>query len=244
MASSAPDLAPPPLVERIARRQRLVVALLVLVALAGWGWLATRPMMMAPTLPATVLMWCVMMAAMMLPGAAPAVLLFGRVAAQHRGSAGSSTQFVAGYLMAWGGFSLLAAVTQLAATRAGLLDAMSLSTSAGIAALLWLAAGAYQLTPLKRACLHQCRSPAAFFARHWRPGPAAALRLGVRHGLFCIGCCGALMALLFVGGAMNLGWAAALAALVAVEKIAPRGEAIGRAAGVAMLGWGALALLA
>ena len=243
MASSAPD-APTPLVERIARRQRLVVALLALVTLAGWAWLATRPMVMSPALPGTAVMWSVMMAAMMLPAAAPAVLLFGRVAAQHRGSAGSSTQFVAGYLIAWGGFSLLAAAAQLAAARAGLLDAMSLRVSEGIAAGLWLAAGAYQLTPLKRACLHQCRSPAAFFARHWRTGPAASLRLGVRHGLFCIGCCGALMALLFVGGAMNLGWAAALAALVAVEKIAPGGEAIGRAAGVAMFGWGALALLA
>lgn len=244
MASSAPDAAPPPLVERIALRQRSVVALLALVTLAGWGWLATRPMVMAPALPGTALMWCVMMAAMMLPAAAPAVLLFGRVAAQHGGTAGSSTQFVAGYLVAWSLFSLLAAVAQLSTTRAGLLDAMSLRTSDGIAALLWLAAGAYQLTPLKRACLHQCRSPAAFFARHWRPGPTAALRLGLRHGLFCIGCCGALMALLFVGGAMDLGWAAALATLVAVEKVAPRGELIGRAAGLAMLGWGAVALLA
>jgi predicted metal-binding membrane protein len=232
------------LVERIARRQRLVVALLALVTLAGWGWLASWPMVMAPALPGTVLMWSVMMAAMMLPAAAPAVLLFGRVAAQHRGTAGTSTEFVAGYLVAWSLFSWAAALAQLAATRAGLLDAMSLRVSHGLAAGLWLAAGAYQLTPLKRTCLHQCRSPAAYYARHWRPGPTAALRLGLRHGLFCIGCCGALMALLFVGGAMNLGWAAALAALVAVEKILPRGEAIGRAAGVAMLGWGAFGLLA
>lgn len=242
MASSAPDRAAP-LVERVALRQRLVGALLVLATLAGWAWLATRPMVMVPALPGTSLMWGVMMAAMMLPAAAPAVLLFGRVAAQHGGRAGSSSQFVAGYLLAWGGFSLLAATAQLSATRAGLLDAMSLRVGDGPAALLWIAAGAYQLTPLKRACLRQCRSPAAFFARHWRPGPAAALRLGFNHGLNCIGCCGALMALLFVGGAMDLGWALVLAGVVAVEKIAPFGDRLGRIAGLAMIAWGLLVLL-
>lgn len=244
MASSAPERVGASLVERIATRQRLLAAILAAVTLSCWAWLATRPMAMMPPFSSVALMWFVMMAGMMLPSAAPAVLLHGRVAAHHGGGAGSSAQFALGYLLAWGVFSILAAFVQQAATRAGLLDMMSLQTSAPVSAWLWLAAGLYQLTPLKRACLRQCRSPAAFFARHWRPGPAAALRLGLRHGLFCLGCCAPLMALLFVGGAMNLAWAAALAGVVAVEKIARRGETLGRVAGVAMIGWGLFALLA
>ena len=243
MASSAADEPPAPLAERIARHQRLVGMALAIVTLATWAWLATRPMVMAPSPAAVALMWAVMMAAMMLPSAAPAILLYGRVAAQHRGTVAPSSQFLAGYLLAWGGFSLVAAAAQVAATRATLLDAMTLRAGATASAALWIAAGLYQLTPLKRACLAQCRSPASFFARHWRAGPTAALRLGLRHGLFCIGCCGALMTLLFVGGAMNLGWAAALATVVAVEKIVPNGDRIGRLAGLAMIGWGGFALL-
>jgi predicted metal-binding membrane protein len=238
MASSAADEQAAPLAERIAHHRRWTVAVLALVTLAAWAWLATRPMMMAPSLPMVVLMWSVMMAAMMLPSAAPAILLYGRVAAQHRGAVGPSWHFLAGYLVAWSGFSLIAAAVQVAATTSGLLDPMNLHTSAAVSAALWIAAGLYQLTPLKGSCLAQCRSPAAFLARHWRAGPAAGLRLGLAHGLFCIGCCGALMALLFVGGAMNLAWAAALAVIVAVEKIMPRGDRIGRLAGLAMVGWG------
>jgi predicted metal-binding membrane protein len=243
MASSAADKPAAPLAERIAKHQRWMVAALGLITLAAWAWLATRPMMMSPSLPMVVLMWSVMMAAMMLPSAAPAILLYGRVAAQRPGTVAPSSQFLAGYLLAWGGFSLAAAGAQVAATTTGLLDRMTLSASSTTGAVLWIAAGLYQLTPLKRACLAQCRSPAAFFARHWHGGPAAALRLGLAHGLFCIGCCGALMALLFVGGAMNLAWAAALAAVVAVEKIVPCGNRVGRLLGVAMIAWGGFVLL-
>jgi predicted metal-binding membrane protein len=243
MASSAAEPRAAPLAGRLARHQRWVGAALALVTLAAWAWLATRPMTMT-LLPATVaLMWSVMMAAMMLPSAAPAILLYGRVAARHRGAVGPSWQFVAGYLLAWSAVALFATAAQLAATRGGLLDPMTLRASSTVSAALWLAAGLYQLTPLKRACLAQCRSPAAFFARHWRAGPGAALRLGLAHGLFCIGCCAALMALLFVGGAMNLAWAAALAAVVAVEKIVPHGDRLGRLAGLAMIGWGGVVLL-
>ena len=242
--SSAPEPAPAPLAERIAAHQRAVVVALVALTALAWAWLASRPMDMAPSLIAVTMMWSAMMAAMMLPSAAPAVLLFGRVAGRQQAMVGTSAQFVLGYLIAWTGFSLVAATVQVIASRSGMIDPMSLSTDGRIAGALWLAAGLYQWTPLKRTCLRQCRSPASFFARHWRPGPAAALRLGLRHGLFCIGCCAALMTLLFVGGAMNLTWAAALAAVVAVEKIVPRGDAIGRAAGAAMIAWGALAFLA
>ena len=244
MASSAAERPAPPLAERIALHRRWVGTALALLTLSAWAWLATRPMMMMPSPAMVVLMWSVMMAAMMLPSASPAILLYGRIAARHGSSVGPSSHFLGGYLVAWSGFSLVAAAAQLAASHAALIDPMSLRTSDTVSAALWIAAGLYQLTPLKRACLAQCRSPAAFFARHWRAGPAAALRLGLGHGLFCIGCCGALMALLFVGGAMNLGWAAALAALVAFEKITPRGDRIGRLLGVAMIGWGAFVLLA
>lgn len=204
MVSSAPDSPVAPLTERVAQHPRLVGAGLALMTLAGWAWLATRPMMMMPSPPMVLLMWCVMMAAMMLPSAAPAILLYGRVAAKHGGTIAPSWQFLGGYLVAWSGFSLIAAAVQVAATRAALIDPMSLRASATVSAALWIAAGAYQFTPLKRACLSQCRSPAGFFANHWRAGPTAALRLGLAHGAFCIGCCGVLMALLFVGGAMDL----------------------------------------
>jgi len=244
MASSAADKPAARLAGRIATHQRWVGAALALATVGAWVWLATRPMTMTPGLPTITLMWSVMMAAMMLPSAAPAILLYGRVAAQHGSAVPPSSQFLTAYLVAWGGFSLLAAVAQVAATASGLLDPMSLRASGAVSAALWIAAGLYQLTPLKRACLAQCRSPASFFARHWRPGPAAALRLGLAHGLFCIGCCGALMALLFVGGAMNLAWAAALAAVVAVEKIMPHGDRLGRLFGLAMIGWGGFVLLA
>jgi predicted metal-binding membrane protein len=111
-------------------------------------------------------------------------------------------------------------------------------------AAVLIAAGAYQLSPLKSACLSQCRSPAQFLSRHWRPGVAGAIRLGLLHGGDCVGCCWALMALLFVGGVMNIGWIVLLTMIVAVEKLAPGGAWIGRAAGVALIAWGGALLLA
>jgi predicted metal-binding membrane protein len=103
-----------------------------------------------------------------------------------------------------------------------------------------VAAGVYQLSPLKSACLSQCRSPAQFISRHWRPGTGGAVRLGLLHGAYCVGCCWLLMALLFVGGVMNFAWIAALTLIVGIEKLAPRGDWIGRAAGLAILVWGAI----
>ena len=114
--------------------------------------------------------------------------------------------------------------------------------SASLASAFLIAAGAYQLSPLKAACLRQCRSPAAFLSRHWRPGSGGAVRLGLLHGVYCLGCCWLLMALLFVGGVMNLLWVVTLTAIVAIEKLVPRGDWFGRAAGVAIIGWGAFRL--
>ena len=107
-----------------------------------------------------------------------------------------------------------------------------------------IAAGLYQLSPLKSACLRQCRSPAEFLTRHWRPGVGGAVRLGILHGAYCVGCCWMLMALLFVGGVMNFAWIAALTLIVGIEKLVPRGDLIGRAAGVALIAWGIVTLAA
>ena len=134
---------------------------------------------------------------------------------------------------------------QAALQPAGLLSAMMLwSKSALLSAAILAAAGLYQLSPLKRVCLAQCRSPVQFLARHWRPGRSGAFMIGFRHGAFCVGCCWTLMALLFVGGVMNLVWIALLTLLVLTEKLAPAGEAIGKATGVVLLVWAGATLLA
>jgi predicted metal-binding membrane protein len=186
-----------------------------------------------------LLMWWVMMAAMMLPSAAPAILLYARVR-ENRGGAvvTSSSVFAAGYLALWLIFSAVAAMAQW--LLAG--PTTAIGGRSAQAALL-LAAGLYQLSPLKSACLRQCRSPTQFLSRHWRPGAGGALRLGLLHGAYCIGCCWLLMALLFVGGVMNFAWIAGLATLVAIEKLAPRGALLGRAIGVVLIGGGAGLLL-
>ena len=239
--------------ERLARKDRtIVLAGLAVLALLAWAWLAsgagTEPDMAgmagmaAPSLSIVIAMWWVMMIAMMLPSAAPAILLYGRVR-RHRGSdpaIGSSWLFVLGYLLAWLGFSLIAAGAQWALVEARQVDAMALRLTRPVwAGALLIAAGLYQLSPLKLACLRQCRSPAQFISRHWRPGAAGALRLGLLHGAYCVGCCWLLMALLFVGGAMNLALVAALAALVAVEKVARVGPVAARVIGVALILGGA-----
>jgi predicted metal-binding membrane protein len=251
--SSAPDRLP--LIERIVRNERaIVVAAIALLAGLGWLWTATGAGMsmdkggMAgmssphpPPILLTIVMWWTMMAAMMLPSAAPAILLYGRVRRERGGqsSIAPSGAFLSGYLLAWLGASAVAAVLQIAAVRSGLLDGMTMRTShSTLAGATLIAAGAYQLSPVKDACLVNCRSPAAFLSRYWRPGTAGALRLGLLHGGYCIGCCWLLMALLFVGGVMNFLWIAALAALVAAEKLVHGGKAVPRAAGVALIIWG------
>lgn len=192
------------------------------------------------------LMWWVMMIAMMLPSAAPTVLLH---AALLRRSASSprlrraSPAFLTGYLSAWAGFSVLAAAAQWALEAAGLVSAGMMTLLGTVpGALVLIAAGVYQFSRFKQACLGRCRSPAEFLTRHMRPGVAGAFRMGVVHGAFCLGCCGFLMVLLFVGGVMNLYWIVALAVLVAVEKLVPFGAALGRMAGLGLIAWGILIL--
>ncbi|UDM52660.1 DUF2182 domain-containing protein [Cupriavidus sp. MP-37] len=195
-----------------------------------------------------ILMWWVMMIAMMTPSAAPVILLHRRVLRYHGTSEGrpaaTSMFLLAGYLTAWLGFSIGAALLQLALQPAGLISAMMLwSKSALLSAVVLLVAGVYQFLPLKRACLAQCRSPAALLVTHWRPGVAGSFLLGLRHGAYCVGCCWMLMALLFVGGIMNIVWIAALSLVVFVEKILPGGERAGRVLGVLLIVWAGATLL-
>lgn len=169
-------------------------------------------------------MWWVMMAAMMLPSAAPAILIFAKISRTRRARAepfAPAGAFAAGYLLVWGAFSFAATLLQWALERIGLIDMMMESVSVGLSAAILIAAGIWQFTPLKRACLVHCRSPLHFVIHGFRPGVGGALRMGMTHGLYCVGCCWFLMALLFYGGVMNLWWIAGLALYVLVEKAAP-----------------------
>lgn len=241
MVSSAADLT-----SRLLRRERLiVVGGVALLALLGWWFVASGGAMAdgmgagAPPFEALVLMWWLMMMAMMLPSATPAILLYARVRQAWNDGPGIAHTwlFLSGYIAIWLLFSIAAAVAQLL-----LCGSMALHNRYAEGALL-VAAGAYQLSPLKSACVSACRSPAQFISSHWRPGWQGAIRLGVLHGLYCLGCCWLLMALLFVGGVMNLLWVVGLTLIVAIEKLAPRGELFGRAAGFALIVWGVVRIL-
>jgi predicted metal-binding membrane protein len=246
------------------RRERLlVVVALMLVAATSWGYLLAgagmqhemggmlMPMSSGPWTPGhalvVVAMWVAMMAAMMLPSAAPMVLLHAAIARQRAGAsapAGLSVAFVLGYLAVWGLFSVAATVLQYLLERRALLSPMMQTTSLLLAGAIFIAAGVYQWTALKRACLQHCRSPFAFVMAHWRDGPRGAFEMGARHGAACLGCCWLLMSLLFIGGVMNLGWIAGIAVFVAVEKLTPAGHWVSRAAGALLVAWGLATWLA
>jgi predicted metal-binding membrane protein len=190
-------------------------------------------------------MWWVMMVAMMLPSAAPMILLHARVMrhAQATGRApkvlAPTAAFVAGYLACWLGFSVAATLLQFACERLGVLDGMMMwVTERKLTAALLVVAGLYQFSPWKTACLMECRSPVEFLARHARPGRAGAFRLGLVHGAYCLGCCWALMLLLFAAGIMNLVWITGLAILVLVEKLAPFGVRLQKPIGVLLIATG------
>jgi predicted metal-binding membrane protein len=186
---------------------------------------------------AVFIMWAVMMAAMMLPSAAPMVMCFSALN-RRRGDGARTFFFVAAYLALWCVFSGAATAVQWALQSAGWVSPMIVSRSPVFSAALLLIAGVFQFSPLKHTCLRACRSPIGFLMSDWRDGLFGAWRMGMRHGLYCIGCCWGLMALLFVGGAMNLLWIAALALLVAIEKLAPKGDLISRLLGGIMIGAG------
>jgi predicted metal-binding membrane protein len=250
--------------ETLLRRDRAVV-LAGLLGLAALAWLhlahlalgmeagAMAEAAMAAPAPwdaarfaLALAMWAVMMVAMMLPGAAPMVLLFA--ALERKRGAGldlpsRTAAFVLAYLLVWTAFSVAAVAAQWALGEAALLSPALASTSPVLGGALFVAAGLYQLTPLKYACLRRCRSPIQFLAASWRPRTTGALRMGLAHGAWCVGCCWPLMALLFAGGVMNLLWVAAIAGFVLVEKAAPRGELAARTGGGLMLAFGAYLLL-
>ncbi|AGW95515.1 hypothetical protein N234_36240 [Ralstonia pickettii DTP0602] len=187
-------------------------------------------------------MWCVMMVAMMLPSAAPMILLFATVNRKQRDTRRPyvpTSIFAMGYLAAWAGFSLIAVILQWGFQRTGILSPTLVATNTIFSGFLLLAAGVYQLTPIKHACLRHCRSPLAFLSTRWRCGARGALRMGLLHGAFCVGCCWFLMGLMFFGGVMNLYWIAGLALFVLCEKTVPAGHWLGYATGVALLVWGA-----
>ena len=240
------------MIERLLRHERwLVLAGVVAVAALAWFdlWRRARGMMdmampeMEPwslaEFGAILVMWLVMMLAMMLPSAAPMLLLFagtqrGRAA---RGYSATLVAFAAGYLLVWGGFSVAAAALQALLQERMLLSSDLAMTSAWLGAAVLGLAGVYQLTPLKNACLVHCQSPLGFLLGRWRDGIIGALVMGLSHGAFCLGCCWALMALLFVGGVMNLAWVAALAVFVLAEKALARGAWLSRVSGVALIAW-------
>ena len=183
-------------------------------------------------------MWAVMMVAMMTPAASPMILMFGAInrhRAEHQTPMVRTGLFVAGYLLTWTAFSAVAAFAQWILHGAALVSPMMVSTSPYLGGGLLVAAGIFQWTPLKRVCLAQCRSPMGFIMTEWREGPLGALVMGLRHGVYCVGCCWILMALLFVAGVMNLVWVAAIATFVLVEKLLPAGERVGQMTGVVLV---------
>lgn len=254
-------------VERLVRRDRLVAAIaLALVTLLSWVYLLRMAKgMHAAAIEAEMhaamgmadmaawsgadvfalfLMWTVMMAGMMLPSAAPIILL---VLSTYRRRGGrqartSTAAFAGGYLVAWMGFSAVAALAQAALHAAALLSSTMASQSVALAGGIFLLAGAYQWMPVKNACLRHCRSPLHFLAQEWREGAAGGFVMGLRHGLFCVGCCWALMTLLFAAGVMNLLWVAAIAAFVLIEKLLAKGLLVGRVGGGLLISWGAYLL--
>jgi predicted metal-binding membrane protein len=236
-----------------------VVVLLIVVPLVSWLWIVVMardmygPMTGASAWMMTAVwdarhlallwaMWAVMMIGMMLPSATPMLLLYGVVARRSAAEMSAASRRIyalaAGYLAVWALFSLGATALQRLLATLLVVSSMMEVTSSAVGATLLLIAGIYQLTPLKLACLRTCQSPFGFLMSRWRGGPAGAFRMGFEHGVICVGCCWALMLLLFAGGVMNLAVIAALTALVAVEKLTPFGTHGARIAGVLLIGAG------
>jgi predicted metal-binding membrane protein len=191
-------------------------------------------------------MWAVMMAAMMIPSATPMIQAYNTTinATAHRRPnlpSGSTPLFVGGYLAAWSGFAAVAAGAQWLLHDASLVDGMGTSTSRWVAGPVLVLAGVYQFSSLKNACLGKCRTPLGFLLSEWRSGRRGAFVMGIHHGSLCIGCCWALMALLFVLGVMNLWWIALVATIVLIEKVT-RNDTLPRLLGVVLVVWGAVVL--
>ncbi len=224
----------------------LVIALSWAYILAGAGMQMDMPGMMV-TRPAwdvgysllMFFMWWIMMVAMMLPSATPMILLFAFLNRKiAEGAPYAVAAFISAYVFVWGGFSVVAMALQWGLEDSALLSPNMTSANLIFGGALLIAAGVWQLTPLKHACLRHCRAPIQFFARGWRKGTGGAFRMGLEHGAYCLGCCWVLMALLFYGGVMNIWWIAGLAIYLLIEKVIPAGHWIGRGAGILLVVWG------
>jgi len=252
-------MSAPGLLESVLKREPIIVLVgLAVLSILSWGYLgflatSTANMNMAETLTPLIrpwgivdftlmfVMWAVMMTAMMVPSAAPMILLFSTVSRRRHEDHGtilSTGKFLFGYLTVWGGFALLATTAQWALQANALLSPMMVSKSPILGGLLLSSAGIFQWTRMKYNCLTKCRNPLDFLMSDWREGSLGAFFMGLRHGTYCLGCCWLLMTLLFVLGVMNLLWIAALALLVLVEKVIPRGRFVSRLTGVMLAGWG------
>jgi predicted metal-binding membrane protein len=199
----------------------------------------------APELVLVLAMWGAMLSAITLPAVTPAILLFAhinRLAQALRFPNVGTLFFVAGYLAVWSGFGALATLAQWALHDAGALDTSMAIVNPSACGLALVAAGVYQWTPAKHACLQHCRAPLSFVVTGWCPGLVGALRMGCTHGMNCVGCCWLLMLLLFAAGVTNLGALLALAGLVLSEKLLPGGPVVACISGLALVAWGTLLL--
>jgi predicted metal-binding membrane protein len=265
-------MSPSPLEAALSRDRQIVLAALFILTVLAWGyviWLAGHMTMspaaqtmspmhgmdmgvaLAPAIKPwtvtdflfTAVMWMVMMVGMMLPSAAPMILLYARVgrqAAMQDKPFAATSWFSGGYFLAWMAFSLVATLMQSGLSSAALLTPMLKTANGLLGGGILIVAGAYQWSTWKESCLAHCRSPLAFIQEHggFKAQAMASLTLGFRHGLYCVGCCWALMLLLFAGGIMNITWIAGLAILVLIEKLMKNGRLFTRAAGLASIAGG------
>ena len=208
-------------------------------ALFDWMMAMMRPAHTGPYALAAALMWIVMMIAMMTPAVLPLVLTFWKL---KRGSPAQSARhgllFSASYLLVWCAFGLLLAFLQWGLHRGAILHTELLTTGPLFAAWLLIAAGIYQLTPLKATCLAHCQTPLAFLLTQWRDGAGGALRMGITHGSYCLGCCWALMLLMFVGGVMSVGWMVLISVFSLLERVLPVSRWSRWVPGLLLIGWG------
>jgi len=234
----------------LVRQEPRITAMLLALMLIAWVFLAwavvdvRNPLaqLMMPMDPAwsvsnvvaVFVMWSVMMIAMMLPTAMPMALTFVTLC-RRKGQIYRAWIFVAAYLAIWTAFSAAAAFLQWGLQASGLITPMMVSRSVGLTGMLLVVAGAVQFTSLKQVCLRHCRTPMGFLLTEWRDGGFGAWRMGIKHGILCLGCCWALMGLLFVAGVMNLAWVAAITAAVVIEKLHPAGVGIGKLLGAVLI---------
>jgi predicted metal-binding membrane protein len=256
--------SPSPVAAPSRRDRALIASCIVLITALAWAYLVHLNRQMSPSIEAdtmmakmgmvmnqpwgardvffTFAMWAVMMVGMMAPAALPVLLLFAGAHAQRadRGGAPAVLSFGLGYIAVWLGFSACATAAQWALHQGALLSSTMATSSASFAGSVLIAAGAYQLTPLKSGCLTRCQSPLGFLMSNWRDGSSGAFRMGLRHGAYCLGCCWALMGVLFVVGVMNLVWVGVLTLFILVEKIGPSGARVARAGGAILIAFGAI----